>query len=446
MNTIDERLHHAADQVRLAVAQVPSRGSQPVSRAAGTMRRIVQGAVAIALLVATVGGGTMLLNGGNEVASGAAEFPRLTLDTAVAGGELTLIFADDSVVSSQPAVPDNLQVFGDPLGDYSSGRIFVVTDADGSDFFRGEAYNDPGWTPVAVPVGAAFLHVDGLTSTVLWQVGSEEGPVISVQGLGIDTQALLGVLGSIQHSGGKTEVQSLPANFTELYSGPVRVEGEREVMLVWAAPNSDAVQTEITLQLLERADAPMERGLYSGAYQGIGAFSDAVVVGRPALRMEMSGVSDGGVVIFQWLQTPQVFARLIIQGSLDPDEVAAALHEVDSSTWERLFRGEDDSAEAVVTTTMPIPSQLEPGGVELQNEILADGNVSREEFTRAIAGNAECMTTHGVTGVTWSVDDDGIGWSMEYDSPSADTHRTTESLCYYSYVDRVLDALVESQR
>ena len=110
------------------------------------------------------------------------------------------------------------------------------------------------------------------------------------------------------------------------------------------------------------------------------------------------------------------------------------------------------ATDTVVVTTMPIPSQLEPGGVELQDEILADGNVSREEFTRTIAGMAECMTAHGVTGVTWSLIDElypggRIGsWSMGYDEPSADLNKTTESLCYYSYVDRVANALVDSQR
>jgi len=105
------------------------------------------------------------------------------------------------------------------------------------------------------------------------------------------------------------------------------------------------------------------------------------------------------------------------------------------------------ATDTVVVTTMPIPSQLEPGGVELQDEILADGNVSREEFTRTIAGMAECMTAHGATGVTWSVDDyERASWSMGHDSPSADIHETTYPLCYYSYVDRVMHALVESHR
>ena len=112
-----------------------------------------------------------------------------------------------------------------------------------------------------------------------------------------------------------------------------------------------------------------------------------------------------------------------------------------------LTSNEDDNYEAVVTTTMPIPSRLEPAGVELQDEILADGNVTQEEFTRAIAGMAECMTAHGATGVTWSVDDyERASWSMGHDSPSADIHETTYPLCYYSYVDRVMHALVESHR
>ncbi|HAX81657.1 MAG TPA: hypothetical protein DCY40_03690 [Actinobacteria bacterium] len=108
-----------------------------------------------------------------------------------------------------------------------------------------------------------------------------------------------------------------------------------------------------------------------------------------------------------------------------------------------------DATDEVVTTTMPVPSELEPAGVALQDEIVADGVVSREERERAVAAMAECMTSHGVTGVTWSVtwSDEGDWFQeMEWDSPTADAHLLTEALCYYSYLDRVDSALSASDR
>jgi hypothetical protein len=89
-------------------------------------------------------------------------------------------------------------------------------------------------------------------------------------------------------------------------------------------------------------------------------------------------------------------------------------------------------------TTIAVPTQLEPTGTALQNEILADGQVSRDEFVRAVSRMAACMTENGLTGVTWSVDADGGGWSNSYISPAGDAaEQAIESLCYYSYVDRV---------
>jgi len=90
------------------------------------------------------------------------------------------------------------------------------------------------------------------------------------------------------------------------------------------------------------------------------------------------------------------------------------------------------------TTTIAVPTELEQAGTDLQNAILADGKVSRDEFVRAVARMAACMTDHGLTGVTWSVDDAGGGWSSGYNSPADDAaEQAIDHLCYYSYVDRV---------
>jgi hypothetical protein len=96
------------------------------------------------------------------------------------------------------------------------------------------------------------------------------------------------------------------------------------------------------------------------------------------------------------------------------------------------------NGEATVTT-IAVPTELEPAGVELQHEILADDKVTRDEFVRAVSLMAACMIDRGLTGVTWSVDADGGGWSSEYASPTGNAAEaeTIEIICFYSYIDRV---------
>jgi len=99
-------------------------------------------------------------------------------------------------------------------------------------------------------------------------------------------------------------------------------------------------------------------------------------------------------------------------------------------------------------TTIAVPTELETAGIDLQDEILADGKVSRDESVRAVARMAACMIEHGLTGVTWSVDASGGGWSGGYASlagderaGAGDTVAAAEEaiyhLCFYSYVNRV---------
>jgi len=96
----------------------------------------------------------------------------------------------------------------------------------------------------------------------------------------------------------------------------------------------------------------------------------------------------------------------------------------------------EESTDQVVTTTVAIPAELESAGAILDDEILADGVVTREEFTRAVEAWAACMEGHGMTGVAWSVTDDG--WTSGYDSSGDEaSDQAIEALCYYSYVSRV---------
>ena len=91
----------------------------------------------------------------------------------------------------------------------------------------------------------------------------------------------------------------------------------------------------------------------------------------------------------------------------------------------------------VVVTTVAAPNELEQVGVDLQETILADGVVTRDELVQAVAAMATCLKDHGLTGVTWSVDDDGNSWEYEYESDDSDAERAISNLCFFSYVDRL---------
>lgn len=354
MKTLDERLEFAADEVEHAVARMPSRRA-----AAGTKHRWLRAApalVAFGLIVVAVGAGAVLLRNDaevlrSEVTDGGAEFPRLSLDAGAIDGDVALVFAEDSTVAPQPVPAQELRVFGEPT-DLASGRLYVVTDTDGSDFFRGEAFDDPGWSPVPVMVGSAHVLEEGLTSTIMWEIGPADGLVVSIQGLGLDTETVLEVLDGVRFDGDDVAIESLPDAYTEIYAGPMRGEGERVVMLVWSTAAEATPSAEITLWLHEGID-PFERGLYTGAYETAESIVETKVLGRPALRVELSRGTA-----FHWLHSPTVYARLLVQGSMNPDDVVGALREIDAVTWEQQFEVEPavDPASpgtTVAPTTVP---------------------------------------------------------------------------------------------
>ena len=99
----------------------------------------------------------------------------------------------------------------------------------------------------------------------------------------------------------------------------------------------------------------------------------------------------------------------------------------------------DDSVESgeLVTTTAPVPDQLEQAGIDLRNAILADGEVTQEEFNQAVEAAAACLENHGLTGVTWNEYGD-LGWAP--DDGSQDRQAAEEAihnLCYFSYLGRL---------
>lgn len=84
------------------------------------------------------------------------------------------------------------------------------------------------------------------------------------------------------------------------------------------------------------------------------------------------------------------------------------------------------------TIALPPPVEPDPAGAALQDEILADGVVTRDEFESAVAGMVECMEERGVEVLDWYVDTDGsYGFGTSGETGDA------EDFCWYSYLDRI---------
>lgn len=102
---------------------------------------------------------------------------------------------------------------------------------------------------------------------------------------------------------------------------------------------------------------------------------------------------------------------------------------------------ETNNPQPVVTTAPAVsPQELDPTGLELQEAILADGTVTREEFEQALEGWKTCMESRGVTDVTFEINRQG-GWSTEYASPTPNAGQAEDAACIHSYVNQVADAL-----
>jgi hypothetical protein len=96
----------------------------------------------------------------------------------------------------------------------------------------------------------------------------------------------------------------------------------------------------------------------------------------------------------------------------------------------------------VETTIAPAvdPADLDQAGLDLQAEIVSDGEVTRDEFEQAMQGWKSCMEEHGITGVTYDFDargDTSFGWA----SPTEGTGEVEDAICRASYVDQVSEVL-----
>lgn len=344
MKTIDERLENAAHEVQRAVTQVPVR---PAERAVRGHRvaRAIQVMAAMALVAAAIGGTAWLMSGdgggdvaagqSNEVASGVGGFPTLTLDLDEIDANLRLVHASDETTLDESSA--HLVVYGDPsMAASDLRRIWVSFYPDGMDMFRADAFADePFWEAIPVPTGRAYLDEGPTASMILWEE-SPGGTVVQLLEMGLGSADLVEALKSVDLEGEEIAAAGLPEGFADLYSGPQGpAEGERVVAMIWAAepasgPESE-VTAEISLWIHEGDPATAERDLF-----GFPSFVDTVeateVRGSEAIRLDGSSLT-----VFTWMETSGHVARLLIQGSLNPDAVVNALVEVDQDAWFEIF-------------------------------------------------------------------------------------------------------------
>lgn len=95
----------------------------------------------------------------------------------------------------------------------------------------------------------------------------------------------------------------------------------------------------------------------------------------------------------------------------------------------------DTSVSPVTTQFRPAPEDLDPAGQALQDAILADGYVTREEFEQALEGWKRCMQNFGYEQADYEISASGsmgLGWSSD---PYAG--ESENELCEANHVTRV---------
>ena len=98
-------------------------------------------------------------------------------------------------------------------------------------------------------------------------------------------------------------------------------------------------------------------------------------------------------------------------------------------------------ASVTPTTARPVnPLNVDPLGTDLQDEMLADGQVTLAEFTAALEGWKTCMEQRGYTDVSFEIEPTG-GFSQSFSSVDGRTGETDDAACNASFVARVAHAI-----
>ncbi|MEX1208946.1 MAG: hypothetical protein WEE36_10175 [Acidimicrobiia bacterium] len=308
----------------------------PVARADSRTAKVRRPGFAIAAtigVVALVTGLVLALTRGGErlegdVGGGDGSFPYLLIDAGQLDEGLTLVSAFDQETSVDS--PERLRAFGLPDGSPIAARIWFVTIPGGSDFFRGDGFEDPQWDPLPVEQGRAFIRTGPVGSSVMWETGDPGGEVVVAHGLKVEPAVLIDVISGLEKDDSGWGPRFLPEGFIELYDGPARADVERFVAQSWT-DLKEGDGSEIELYLIDRGPDGGEQALnellgFTVSELEIGATE---VRGKPALVYAI-----GNETIYQWMETATVAVRVVIRGPIDLESVIGALVLVDQTTWD----------------------------------------------------------------------------------------------------------------
>ena len=255
-------------------------------------------------------------------------FPYLLIDAGRLDQSLSLDSAFDQEISVDS--PERLRAFGLPDASPTAARIWFVTIPGGSDFFRGDGFEDPQWEPLPVEQGRAFIRTGPVGSSVMWETGDPGGEVVVAHALMVEPAVLIDVVSGLEKDDSGWGPRFLPEGFIELYDGPARADVERLIAQSWTDVE-EGDGSAIELYLIDRGPDGGEQALnellgFTVSELEIGATE---VRGKPALVYAI-----GNETIFQWMETATVTVRVVIRGPIDSASVLSALVLVDQATWD----------------------------------------------------------------------------------------------------------------
>ena len=282
-------------------------------------------ALVTGLVLALTRGGERLAG---DVGGGDGSFPYLLIDAGQLDENLALVSAFDQ--ESSVDSPDRLHAFGLPEASLTSARIWFVSVPTGSDFFRGGEFEEPGWDPIPIEKGRAFIRTGPVGSSVMWETDDPGGEVLFAHAFMVEPAVLIDVISGLEKDDSGWGPRFLPEGFIELYDGPARADVERLIAQSWIDLD-EADGSAIELYLIDRGPGGGEQALnellgFTVSELEIGATE---VRGKPALVYAI-----GNETIYQWMETATVTVRVVIRGLIDPESVLGALVLVDQPTWD----------------------------------------------------------------------------------------------------------------
>lgn len=219
--------------------------------------------------------------------------------------------------------------------------------------------------------------------------------------------------------------------------------GVDPVVVVWTSPDG------VTWASSGTVDFGLESGMAATSLR-VAAIGDVVAVsfdkvpvaeGDDGLR-RAGGYSDAPGEIWvsddarSWTKALEIGSRLMgLAGTITGDGRAVGL-------WMG-FPQSTQNEEPVVATTgiVPPPQEIDPAGIALQDRILADGEVTQDEYIEAMEGWKRCMEERGIERVAYDEVTARGGGGRQYGSPTAEAGEAADAACEASYLTRVQEAV-----